>query len=51
MAEPADVRGFPAATAPSHAAEPVCAVPEQAAPAEQSTEALADEMLDGPLVG
>lgn len=51
VADPADVRGFPPATAPSHAAEAVCAVPEQSAPAEQSTEALADEMLDGPLVG
>jgi hypothetical protein len=51
VADPAEVRGLPPATAPSHAAEAVCALPEQSVPPEHSTEALADEVLDGPLVG
>ena len=51
VAEPVDERGFPAATAPSDADDVVCATPEQAAPAEQSTDALADDVLDGPVVG
>jgi hypothetical protein len=48
-AVPVEVRGFPPATAPSHAAELVCRVPLQ--PAGQSSAALEDDVDDGPLVG
>jgi hypothetical protein len=46
-----DVRGLPLSTAPSHAAELVCAVPVHAVPASHRMLALDDDTDDGPVAG
>ena len=48
---PSEVRGAPPATAPSQALVLVRTVPEQVVPAAHSSEALDEEVDDGPLVG
>jgi hypothetical protein len=51
LAAPVDVRGFPPATAPSHALELVWTVPEQSTPGGQARLALDEDVDVGPLVG
>jgi hypothetical protein len=49
-AVPAEVRGVPPATAPSHAVVLVRTEPEQGVPGSHARPALDDEVDDGPLI-